>query len=156
MDTGCGSDLISKAKVEDHNLRRSKAKNPIQFQTANGNTKGLDIVTMNIVEFDESVEPYVLPDTPSVLSIGRRCMQEGYHFVWLSGKHPYLITPSGKLVALAVEDDIPYHISGILGASQLSPHMSFLFHVYLNTCVALWVMIASRLCQLNPRIPGMK
>ena len=112
MDTGCGSDLISKAKVEDHNLRGSKAKNPIQFQTANGNTKGLDVVTMNIVEFDESVEPYVLPDTPSVLSIGRRCMQEGYHFVWLSGKHPYLITPSGKLVALAVEDDIPCHISG--------------------------------------------
>ena len=37
---------------------------------------------------------------------------EGYHFVWLSGKQPYLITPSGKLVALAVEDDIPYHISG--------------------------------------------
>ena len=35
MDTGCGSDLISKAKVEDHSLRRSKAKNPIQFQTAN-------------------------------------------------------------------------------------------------------------------------
>ena len=112
MDTGCGSDLISKAKVEDNNLRRSKAKNPIQFQTANGNIKGLDVVTMNIVEFDESVELYVLPDTPSVLSIGRRCMQEGYRFVWLSGKHPYLITPSGKLVALAVEDDIPYHISG--------------------------------------------
>ena len=112
MDTGCGSDLISKAKVEDHKLRRSKAKNPIQFQTANGNTKDMDVVTMNIVEFDESVEPYVLPDTPSVLSIGRRCMQEGYHFVWLSGKHPYLITPNGKLVALAVEDDIPYHISG--------------------------------------------
>ncbi|CAE7251277.1 unnamed protein product, partial [Symbiodinium pilosum] len=69
MDTGCGSDLISKAKVEDHKLRRSKAKNPIQFQTANGNTKDMDVVTMNIVEFDESVEPYVLPDTPSVLSI---------------------------------------------------------------------------------------
>ena len=112
MDTGCGSDLISKAKVQDHKLRRSKAKNPIQFQTANGNTKGLDVVTMNIVDFGESVEPYVLPDTPSVLSLGRRCMQEGYHFVWLSGKHPYFITPSGKLLALAVEDDILYHISG--------------------------------------------
>ena len=56
MDTGCGSDLISKAKVEDHKLRRSKAKNPIQFQTAKGNTKGLDVVTMNIVEFDENVD----------------------------------------------------------------------------------------------------
>ena len=32
MDTGCGSDLISKAKVEDHKLRRSKAKNPIQLK----------------------------------------------------------------------------------------------------------------------------
>ena len=37
MDTGCGSDLISKAKVEDNKLRRSRASNPIQFQTANGN-----------------------------------------------------------------------------------------------------------------------
>ena len=105
MDTGCGSDLISKPKVEDHKMRRSKAKYPIQFQTANGNAKCIEVVTTNIVEFDESVEPNVLPDTPSGLSIGRRCMREGYHFVWLSGKHPYLITPSGKLVALAVEDD---------------------------------------------------
>ena len=106
MDTGCGSDLISRAKVEDHKLRRSKAKTPVQFQTANGNTKGMEVVTMNIVEFDESVEPYVLPNTPSVLSIGRRCMHEGYHFIWLSKKHPYMITPSGKLVALTVEDPI--------------------------------------------------
>ena len=112
MGTGCGSDLISRAKVEDHKLRRSKAKNPIQFQTANGNTKGTEVVNMNIVEFEEDVEPYVLPDTPSVLSIGRRCMHEGYHFIWLANKHPYMITPSRKLVALAVEDDIPYRISG--------------------------------------------
>ena len=46
------------------------------------------------------------------LSVGRRCTHEGYHFIWLSNKHPYMIAPSGKLVALAVEDDIPYHISG--------------------------------------------
>ena len=85
MDTGCGSDLIS--KVEDHKLRRSKAKCPIRFQTTNDNTKGMEVVTVNIVEIDEIVEPYVLPDTPSVLSIGRRCMREGYHFVWLAGKH---------------------------------------------------------------------
>ena len=72
---------------------------------------------MNIVEFDESVEPYVLPNTPSVLSIGRRCVQEGYHFVWLSGKHPYLITP--KMIS---------HITflGIPGVNRLSPHMSCL------------------------------
>ena len=111
MDTGCGSDLISRAKVEDHKLRRSKAKNPIQFQTVNGDTKGMEVMTMNIVEFEENIEPYVLPDTPSVLSIGRRCMHEGYHVIWLANKHPYMIAPSGKLVALAVEDDIPYHIS---------------------------------------------
>ena len=33
MDTTCGSDLISKAKEQPAYLRKSKAKNPIQFQT---------------------------------------------------------------------------------------------------------------------------
>ena len=100
MDTGCGSDLISKAEVEDHKMRRSKAKCPIQFQTAIGNAKGVEVAT-NMVEFDESIEPYVLPDAPSVLSIGRKCMRGGYRVV------SRLITPSGKLVALAVKDDTP-------------------------------------------------
>ena len=31
MEIGCSSDLISKAKVEDHKMRRSKAKCPIQL-----------------------------------------------------------------------------------------------------------------------------
>ena len=112
MDTGCGSDLASKFKVEDHKMRREKANTPIQLQTANGNTDGVEAPATNIGEFDESIEPYILPDTPSVLSIGRRCVHGGYHVVWLAGKHPYLVTPSRKLVALAVEDDTPYHISG--------------------------------------------
>ena len=97
MDTGCGSDLISKAKVEDHNLRRSKAKNPIQFQTANGITKGLDVVAMNIVEFDESIEPYAF-------------------FRLVEGVCRKATTLFGYLESIrllpAVEDDIPYHISG--------------------------------------------
>ena len=81
---------------------------------ANGNMKGLDAdkAPMNIMEFDENIEPYNLPDIPSILSIDRRNMQESYHFGRLSAKHPFLIIPSRKLVALAVEDDIPYPISG--------------------------------------------
>ena len=87
-----GSDLTPEAQVEDHKLRRSKAKCPTPFQAANGNTKGMEVVvaTMNIVEFDEAVEPYVLPHTPAALSISRRCTHEGSHFARLSGKHPYL------------------------------------------------------------------
>ena len=133
MDTGCGSDLISKAKVEDHKMRRAKAKRPIQLQTANGNTKGVEVVTANIVEFDESIEPCVLPDTPSVMSICRRCMHGGYQFVWLAGKHSYLITPSGKLAALAVEDDIPFIFLVIRGVSLLNPLMTCPFLAFRST-----------------------
>ena len=111
MDTGCGSDLISKAKVEDQKLRKSKAKCPIQVQIANGDAKGMEVMPMNIAEFDEGVEPDVLPDISPLLSIGRRWVREGHHFVWLSGKRPCLITLSGKVVVLPVEDDIPYDIS---------------------------------------------
>ena len=34
------------------------------------------------------------------------------HFIRLCEKHPYVIASSGKLVAGAVEDEIPYRISG--------------------------------------------
>ena len=58
------------------------------------------------------VEPLVLPDTPDVLSIGRRCMHMGYGFYWHPGRNPYLVTPEGNVVPLLVRKDIPYMVVG--------------------------------------------
>lgn len=35
---------------------------------------------------------YIMQSIQAVLSIGRRCMQEGYTFLWKPEQDPYLIT----------------------------------------------------------------
>ena len=54
------------------------------------------------------IEPYILTDTPSVISVGDRAMNKGYSFVWIAGRNPYWITPEGKIITLEVLRDIPY------------------------------------------------
>ena len=55
---------------------------------------------------------HVLESTPPVLSVGKRCMDMGYSFVWLQGKNPYFMCPDGKIVELRVRDNIPYLMGG--------------------------------------------
>ena len=61
--------------------------------------------------FAMTVEPHVLDETPTVLSIGRRCMKMGYAFHWMPGKLPFMVTPKQGFVHLQVKDDIPYLVS---------------------------------------------
>ena len=59
----------------------------------------------------EVVEPFVLPATPDVLSIGRRCVKSGWSFWWPAwSKRPVLYPPKGKgkPLYLKVIGDIPY------------------------------------------------
>ena len=62
-------------------------------------------------ELDETVEPHVLDETPTVLSVGRRCMKMGYAFHWMPGKLPFMVTPKQGFVHLQVKDDIPNLVS---------------------------------------------
>ena len=63
-------------------------------------------------ELNTVVEPYVLAETPAVLSICRRCMRMGYGFHWHPGVNLVLVTPDGNVVSLSVERDIPYLVVG--------------------------------------------
>ena len=36
-------------------------------------------------------------------------MHEGYTFIWLTGKHPAIISPEGQIILLEVDGDIPYY-----------------------------------------------
>ena len=61
---------------------------PILLATANNSVNGDKVVQQQIGKLGEAAEPYVLDSTPDVLSIGRRCVEEGYSFEWL----PILVT----------------------------------------------------------------
>ena len=47
-------------------------------------------------------------NSPSVLSLGRRCKHEGYHFVWEGWKDPQFFDPNGVEIMLDLISDVPY------------------------------------------------
>ena len=111
MDTGCGHDLIGKSKAASLGVDIVQDKDEIVFQTANGTTSTSDSTKYYVNELKEAVQPFVLDETPTVLSIGRRSMKMGYSFHWICGKLPVMITPEKEIVHLHVKNDIPYLVS---------------------------------------------
>ena len=107
LDSGSGHDLISARKAERMNLKK-RTCDPIMFHTANGSTATQTEAEIDLGTFDMTSHAYVLDDTPSVMSLGKRCMEEGYSFVWPSGKMPFMITKEGERIDLTIHDDIPY------------------------------------------------
>ena len=106
MDTGCAHDLVNKAMAEGYGKER--LDRPYAFTTANGSVMSYQTVPMHSKMMGGNINPYLLSDTPAVLSIGRRCMEEGYSFIWNANEAPYLQTPTGGCIPLRLERNIPY------------------------------------------------
>ena len=100
--------MIGKSKAASLGVDIVQDKDEIVFQTANGTTSTSDSIKYYVNELKETVQPFVVDETPTVLSIGRRCMKMGYSFRWMCGKLPFMITPEKEIVHLHVKDDIPY------------------------------------------------
>ena len=83
MDTGCKYDLTTCAAVPPC-LQDGIAEAiiPLTLSTANGLVSCNHVVITQIGELEEVAEPYILDATPDVLSIGRRCVEDGCEFHW--------------------------------------------------------------------------
>ena len=108
MVSGCGHDLISKNRAKKLGLEVEKSVHPMSFFTAKGVTSTNDVAKIHFDEFESTHTPYVLDESPSVLSVGKKCMEEGYSFVWPANGVPYMISPDNKKILLEVEGNIPY------------------------------------------------
>ncbi|WP_288992891.1 hypothetical protein [uncultured Marinobacter sp.] len=112
MDTGCGHDLVGKRDLKNVLVKLSNAISPLTFNTANGKTRATEQAPLFCSELKENIKPYVLESTPPVLSVGKRCMEMGYSFVWLADQDPYFVCPDGTIVEFEVKDNIPYLRAG--------------------------------------------
>ena len=112
MDTGCGQDLVSQKTSSTMSVTSAEEHEKIDFQTANGRTHSDQVAVTVIPELNESIRANVLADTPSVISIGRRCMKMGYSFHWPEGRRPFMIRPDGKKISFRVRGNIPYLFGG--------------------------------------------
>ena len=108
VDTGCGHDLISNTNVKLSGGETKRFEKAVIFQIANGDTPSTHVAPISFRELNETIEPYVLKETPSVISVGDRTMNKGCPFVWKAGCNPYLITPDEKIITFEVIRDIPY------------------------------------------------
>ena len=107
MDSGSGHDLIALKKVDRMDMEMYEDE-MVNFHTANGVTSTSKMTDIQFNAFEEPVKAHVLEDTPSVISMGKRCLEQGYTFIWPSGKDPFMIDGNGLMINMTVKDHIAY------------------------------------------------
>merc|ERR1712240_740409 len=72
------------------------------------------VADITIDELGESDPFWIAGMSPALTSVGKRCRERGFSFVWPAGwdSIPYLIAPWGTVIPLVVEDNIPYIVPG--------------------------------------------
>ena len=109
MDTGSGHDLIDAATAAKFRKWIRQASKTFKLQTAGGIRKVDEEIPFHVAHLGDNAAALILPSTPAVLTIGRRCVEEGYHFEWPAfSSSPFMIAPDGKLIRLFVRGYVPY------------------------------------------------
>ena len=85
-----------------------RLEHAVIFQTANGDTPSTYVAPIFFSELNETIEPFVLKGTPSVISVGDRTMNKGCSYIWKAGCNPYLINPVENIITFEVICDIPH------------------------------------------------
>ena len=99
VDSGSESDLVSKGMLKDVSAKNCRAaEHPISLVTANGSTEASEVADVKLSALPDPVQPYVLNHTPAVLSVGTRCVNQGYSFVWPANGKPIKLSSSRSKV----------------------------------------------------------
>ena len=104
-DTGSAQDLVCSKMIPEDLVYHLMI---LELITANGSQSPDQQASVHIDCIDKEVQPYVLPDTPAVISVGMRCIQDGWDFVWKSFSRPYFKKQDGTKIKLEVKDYVPY------------------------------------------------
>ena len=91
---------------ERQNKRRTNSQKTLN--TANGRMIVDNEATLSAPLLGDGVTALVLDNTTSVLSLGKRYMEQGYEFEWKSGSSPVLITPAGRRIKLGMVGYVPF------------------------------------------------
>ena len=109
VDTGCGHDLVDKRESESIHRWKVTAEEPQTFHTAGGPVEATEQMPMFLQDLGATIKPWILDDTPSVLSVGRRCQAEGWAFYWPPwSANPIFVDPQGRKHILEAEGYVPY------------------------------------------------
>ena len=116
MDTGSGHDLTTLNGAEGFDMQKVRR---IVFSAANGIISTDSALNLLSDILRGPATPYILPETPWVLSTEKRVMQMGYSFVWIAKTPPWLISPDGHRIDLEVHGNIPFLRVGNVSSAAL-------------------------------------
>ena len=91
----------------DREKRRVRERDsPLALRTANGTISADREIDVSLATKGRT-KALVMKDSPSLLSLGRRCMDEGYAFTWPASGDPVLVAPDGTRHVLRVVNYVP-------------------------------------------------
>ena len=82
------------------------------FNTANGLAPTTEQAHIKVKELTQAVQAYLMARSPSVLSMGMRCMEQAFSFIWANRRTPYLFWQNKTIIRLRVSGNIPYLVPG--------------------------------------------
>ena len=107
IDSGSEIDVVSKSDLPSVNATNRSSPKPVNLTTANGKTKAANVADVKIGVLEDTFSPYILEESPLVLSLGKRCLDEGYGFAWPPGGEPVLLRPDNTVIKLKLEGHVP-------------------------------------------------
>ena len=108
-DTGSEEDLISNSDLNIHFRDRAKQipSNAVSLITANGSVEADTKHEVHVEALDKPLQFVLLPNTPAVCSVGKKCMEQGFSFFWPKGEAPYFVCPDGRKVQCQLRGNVP-------------------------------------------------
>ena len=88
-------------------------------RTANGEVQTHEEATVYVKELDIFLTKKVLENTPAVLSLGKRCDENGYSYEWINGQKPHLIKDGIRKIC-NTENFVPIVVPGLSISSSAS------------------------------------
>jgi hypothetical protein len=108
LDSGSAFDIVGRSSLSRSATKRIVTSPcPPQLITANGRVDADKVLPLELKNAGITTNALVLEDSPSVLSLGKRCLEEGYSFVWPAHGEPVLTRPDGRKVKLVVHQNVP-------------------------------------------------
>ena len=93
--------------------------------TANGEVQTHEEAAVYVKELDIFLTMKVLENTPTVLSLGKLCDENGYSSEWINGQKPHLVN-NGIQMQCDTENFVPIVVPGLSTSSSSSSHHSTL------------------------------
>ena len=108
VDSGSCFDIVNPHELKPGEAKKtSKATRPYRMITAAGVVNAERETVVPLACLGSKATAIVMDNSPCVLSLGKRCMQEGFSFVWNAGAKPVLVAPDGRRHTLELQNLVP-------------------------------------------------